>query len=193
MREQVVLITGANGEIGHGLIRHISSMNCPIVAIDVNPLDKPLRSMVAKWIVGDILDQSCLAAWLLSTKSARFTTWLQFSPPKLNTTGNRPPHQREGTLNLLRLAVEQSQWQGNSVKFIYPSSIAAYGMDSLACKTQVGKLKRPSTCFDHDVRLQQTVLRTPRALLQQKQRQLCRGFRIRTDSRFPLPAFSGAH
>jgi nucleoside-diphosphate-sugar epimerase len=53
----------------------------------------------------------------------------------------------EGTLNLLRLAVEQSQWQGNSVKFIYPSSIAAYGMDSLACKTQVGKVKESQYTF----------------------------------------------
>jgi nucleoside-diphosphate-sugar epimerase len=47
----------------------------------------------------------------------------------------------EGTLNLLRLAVEQSQWQGESVKFIYPSSIAAYGISSLKEKSDAGAVK----------------------------------------------------
>lgn len=41
-------------------------------------------------------------------------------------------------MNLLRLAVEQSQWQGTSVKFIYPSSIAAYGIPTLNEKVQSG-------------------------------------------------------
>ena len=47
MREDVVLITGANGEIGHGLINYLSDNNFAIVAIDLNPLDKELRSKVA--------------------------------------------------------------------------------------------------------------------------------------------------
>ena len=60
MREQVILITGANGEIGHGLIRYLAEQNCPIVTLDVNPLDKALRPLVSKWIVGDVLDQILL-------------------------------------------------------------------------------------------------------------------------------------
>jgi nucleoside-diphosphate-sugar epimerase len=52
----------------------------------------------------------------------------------------------EGTLNLLRLAVEQSQWQGRPVKFIYPSSIAAYGLPNLDTKTASGKIKEDQYC-----------------------------------------------
>ena len=48
---------------------------------------------------------------------------------------------------MLRLAVEQSQWQGKQVKFIYPSSIAAYGLPSLEIKKSVGKLKENEWCF----------------------------------------------
>jgi nucleoside-diphosphate-sugar epimerase len=44
-------------------------------------------------------------------------------------------------MNLLRLAVEQSQWQGNPVKFIYPSSIAAYGLPDLKHKSEAGAVK----------------------------------------------------
>jgi nucleoside-diphosphate-sugar epimerase len=52
----------------------------------------------------------------------------------------------EGTLNLLRLAVEQSSWQGRLVKFIYPSSIAAYGLPTLAEKEKAGKIKETEYC-----------------------------------------------
>jgi nucleoside-diphosphate-sugar epimerase len=47
----------------------------------------------------------------------------------------------EGTLNLLRLAVEQAGWQGKPVKFLYPSSIAAYGLPDLNTKESAGKVK----------------------------------------------------
>ena len=60
MREDVVLITGANGEIGHGLIDYLSEQDYTIVALDLNPLDKELRPKVAHYMVGDILDQLLL-------------------------------------------------------------------------------------------------------------------------------------
>jgi nucleoside-diphosphate-sugar epimerase len=42
----------------------------------------------------------------------------------------------EGTLGLLRLASEQSQWRGDPVLFVFPSSIAAYGMPDLETKAR---------------------------------------------------------
>ncbi|MGV8050354.1 MAG: NAD-dependent epimerase/dehydratase family protein [Anaerolineaceae bacterium] len=142
MREEVVLITGANGEIGHGLIRHISSQNCPIVALDVNPLDKGLRPLVATWIVGDILDQTLLGRLVVEHQirtiyhlASILSTKAEYNPETAHRINV------EGSLNLLRLAVEQSQWQGKSVKFIYPSSIAVYGMPSLEVKQNAGKVK----------------------------------------------------
>ena len=58
----------------------------------------------------------------------------------------------EGTLNLLRLAVEQSQWQGKPVKMIYPSSIAAYGFldpDEKCCTGKVNESQctNPTTMY----------------------------------------------
>ena len=142
MREEVVLITGANGEIGHGLIRYLSERNCPIVAIDVNPLDKCLRSSVTSWIVGDILDQILLGRLVVEHQirviyhlASILSTKAEYNPETAHRINV------EGTLNLLRLAVEQSNWQGQSVKFIYPSSIAAYGLKNLADKKAAGKVK----------------------------------------------------
>ncbi|HOT53180.1 MAG TPA: NAD-dependent epimerase/dehydratase family protein [Anaerolineaceae bacterium] len=148
MREEVVLITGANGEIGHGLIRYLSGLNYPIVAIDVNPLDRPLRSLVSKWIVGDILDQILLGRLVVEHQirtiyhlASILSTKAEYNPETAHRINV------EGTLNLLRLAVEQSQWQGSPVKFIYPSSIAAYGLETLDQKNQVGKVKENEYLF----------------------------------------------
>ena len=47
MRKEVVLITGANGEIGHGLITHLAGLeNIQIVALDVQPLDEALKAIL---------------------------------------------------------------------------------------------------------------------------------------------------
>ena len=148
MREQVVLITGANGEIGHGLIRYLAEQNCPIVTLDVNPLDKTLRPLVSKWIVGDVLDQILLGRLVVEHQirtiyhlASILSTKAEYNPETAHRINV------EGTLNLLRLAVEQSQWQGQSVKFIYPSSIAVYGMPSLEEKRRIGKVKEGEYTF----------------------------------------------
>ena len=60
MRDEVVLITGANGEIGHWLIHYLAKAGKQIVALDVNPLDKSLTYEVKTCVVGDILDQTML-------------------------------------------------------------------------------------------------------------------------------------
>jgi threonine 3-dehydrogenase len=142
MREEVILISGANGEIGHGLIRHLAQEDATIVALDVNPLDKNLRDLVKTWIVGDILDQILLGRLVVEHQvrvvyhlASILSTKAEYNPETAHRINV------EGTLNLLRLAVEQSNWQGESVKFIYPSSIAAYGLPDLQTKAAAGKLE----------------------------------------------------
>lgn len=148
MRKEVVLITGANGEIGHGLITHLGeSGKANIIAVDVQPLDKSLMPFCERFIQGDILDNMLLGrlvaefdirsifhlASILSTKA-------EYNPETAHRVNV------EGTLNLLRLAVEQSSWQGRPVKFLYPSSIAAYGLPTVDIKTRAGKVKEGDWC-----------------------------------------------
>jgi nucleoside-diphosphate-sugar epimerase len=64
----------------------------------------------------------------------------------LSTRGERDPelaHQVnvEGTLHLLRMAQNQSARLGRAVRFIFPSSIAVYGMPSVAEKTKAGRVR----------------------------------------------------
>jgi len=149
MRKEVILITGANGEIGHGLITYLSQhCTTPILALDVQPIDEEIAKLCSRFILGDIMDQMLLGrlvgeyeirtiyhlASILSTKA-------EYNPETAHRINV------EGMLNLLRMAVEQSQWQTNPVKFIYPSSIAAYGFPHVAAKTAAGKITEDQWTF----------------------------------------------
>ena len=58
----------------------------------------------------------------------------------------------EGTLNLLEFAQREGESHGRHVVFVYPSSIAAYGMPDLETKSSAGRVKEdefnhPSTMY----------------------------------------------
>ena len=60
MRKPVTLITGAGGEIGHGLVARLSSSGSSIITLDVSPLDAALAPLVAREFTGSITDTSLL-------------------------------------------------------------------------------------------------------------------------------------
>ena len=148
MRREVVLITGANGEIGHGLITKIHQENrARIVALDLKPLDDCLQPYCERFILGDILDKMLLGRLIAEYEittifhlASILSTKAEYNPETAHNINV------EGTINLLRLGVELSQWQGRRVKFIYPSSIAVYGLPDLATKQKEGKVKEHMWC-----------------------------------------------
>ncbi|MBI5715215.1 MAG: NAD-dependent epimerase/dehydratase family protein, partial [Chloroflexi bacterium] len=57
MTHKTILITGANGEIGHALINYFAEHGgVAVIAMDVTPMDAAIQSRCHKTIVGDILD-----------------------------------------------------------------------------------------------------------------------------------------
>jgi len=91
MRKEVILITGANGEIGHGLITHLGkNSDTNIVAIDVQPLDEALLPYCERFIQGDILDNMLLGAWLRNLISIQSTISRRSYPQKRNITPKPP-------------------------------------------------------------------------------------------------------
>ena len=70
-RRPAVLVTGANGEMGHGLIPRLGeSGRYEVVALDLKPLEPDLARWTGASIVGDILDRRLC---LLLTPSASST------------------------------------------------------------------------------------------------------------------------
>src|SRR5215212_3671033 len=139
MRRPVVLITGAGGEIGHGLVTRLAAAGSPIITLDVSPLDASLAPLVAREFTGSITDVSLLERMLAEFEvdrvfhlAALLSTRSEFTPVTAHHVNV------EGTLNLLEFAQRQGESHGRRVSFIYPSSIAAYGLPDLDTKSRAG-------------------------------------------------------
>ncbi|MCW5943502.1 MAG: NAD-dependent epimerase/dehydratase family protein [Fimbriimonadaceae bacterium] len=143
---KTVLITGANGEIGHGLIEALSTRpDVRIVALDLRPLEESLAHRCHATVVGDVTDSELLArlasehsidtvfhlAALLSSRSER--------QPLLAHRVNV-----DGTLNLLELAISECRTEAKDVVFVYPSSIAVYGLPDLETKDSAAAVDEDS-------------------------------------------------
>jgi nucleoside-diphosphate-sugar epimerase len=142
MRKPVVVITGAGGEIGHGLIDRLAERDRRIVTIDIAPLDPAIARKVDREITGSITDRSLLERMmaefqveLLFHLAALLSTRSEFTPVAAHEVNV------EGTLRLLEFAQHEAESHGRPVVFIYPSSIAAYGLPDLDAKTRAGKVR----------------------------------------------------
>jgi threonine 3-dehydrogenase len=143
LRKTAVLITGASGEIGHGLIMRLARRaDRAILTLDLAPLDPSLGKLVTREIVGSILDSN-----LLERIIAEYEVDMIFHLAALLSTRSEitPMTAHEvnvgGTLNLLEFAQRQGESHGRSVVFLYPSSIAAYGLPDVPTKEKAGKVK----------------------------------------------------
>ena len=141
-RQKAVLVTGANGEMGHGLIRRFAERgDYRVLALDLRPLDADLHDKVETYVVGDILDARLLERLVSEFEvhtifhlAALLSTRAEFSPETAHDVNV------QGTLNLLRMATQQSKSHGERVKFLFPSSIAAYGLPDLETKARHDKV-----------------------------------------------------
>jgi threonine 3-dehydrogenase len=142
MRKRVVMITGSAGEIGQALIEELAQeQNNHLLSLDLKPLPPELAGSTVH-MVGDILDESLLGRLVTEYEidtifhlAALLSTRGEFTPELAHRVNV------EGTLRLLRLAAEQSEWQGRPVRFIFPSSIAAYGLPDLDTKARDNRVR----------------------------------------------------
>ncbi|NQV29832.1 MAG: NAD-dependent epimerase/dehydratase family protein [Candidatus Marinimicrobia bacterium] len=143
MRKSVILISGVNGEIGHGLVRSLADQGIQnLVGIDLSMADEFVLNRTQDCLIGNILDRNLLerinAQYEIEAiyhMAALLSTRAEFSPVIAHEVNV------DGTLNLLDLAMEQAQSRGGSVKFFFPSSIAVYGLPSLQDKIKAGAIR----------------------------------------------------
>jgi len=142
MRKPVVLITGAGGEIGHALVARLGKDERALITLDVNPLDPSMARLVAREFTGSITDQSVLDRILAEFEvdcvfhlAALLSTRAEFTPVAAHQVNVL------GTLRLLEFAQKQGESHGRPVVFVYPSSIATYGLPDLATKARAGRVR----------------------------------------------------
>ena len=140
MSEKQVLVTGACGEIGQALVQELSKKGgYRIVTSDMMPLPESIKGLAAEHVQGDLVykvktfydydfDIIFHLAASLSSKAEIATE----EAHRINV---------EGTMQLLMLAAYRSEKYGKAVKFLFPSSIAAYGMPTIDAKNGAGTVK----------------------------------------------------
>jgi len=138
------LITGANGEVGHGLITNLSTtgVKTKIIALDLNDLDEKLQNKVDIFIKGSVTDKELIEKIFSEYK---INTVFHLAAV-LSTGGEKNPELAHnvnicGTFNLLSAANLQAIKEKRHLKFIFPSTIAVYGMPNLESKRKFKKVK----------------------------------------------------
>jgi threonine 3-dehydrogenase len=143
MRNTAALVTGANGEIGRALVRTLAQHGGhDIVTLDLTPIPEDHRALVTATYTGNILD-----AHLLDLIASHHEIDMVFHlAALLSMRGEMDPWLAhainvEGTLNVIRVAQNESSRRGRLVRFLFASSIAVYGLPSPEEKHAVGKVR----------------------------------------------------
>jgi threonine 3-dehydrogenase len=141
VRKPVVLITGAGGEIGHALVTRLAEKERQIITLDLRPLDAGLAPLVTRQFTGSITDAGLLQRMLAEFEvdcifhlAALLSARAEFTPVAAHQVNV------EGTLTLLEFAQHEGESHGRAVTFVYPSSIAAYGLPDRDTKVRAGRV-----------------------------------------------------
>lgn len=149
MRKPATLVTGASGEVGQGLIEAYAARgDGEVIALDLRPLEGELATRCGATIAGDILDENLLQRLISEYEiqaiyhlAALLSTRSEYTPDTAHRVNVN------GTLNLLKLAHEQARWHGNPVRFLFPSSIAVYGLPDRETKERQPRVRETDFNF----------------------------------------------
>ncbi len=111
------------------------------MTIDVARLDDTIARKVDREVIGSILDHAVLERLMAEFEvdlifhlAALLSTRAEFTPVSAHQVNV------EGTLGLLEFAQHEAESHGRPVVFLYPSSIAAYGLPDLETKQRAGRV-----------------------------------------------------
>lgn len=136
---RTILVTGANGEIGHTLLERFSTMDdVRVIAVDLRPLGADAAATVSLALEGDIADPA-----LVERLEQEDIDEVYHLAALLSTSGEKAPERAHhvnvnGTVGLLSMARRIGLRRQRATTFLFPSTIAVYGLPDLATKTAVG-------------------------------------------------------
>ncbi len=140
MTDTQVLVTGACGEIGQALVQGLAQRGgYRIVTADLAPLPGPISSLVAEHVRGDLVNK------VKQFYDYDFDVVFHLAA-SLSSKAEESPEMAhrinvEGTMQMLAMAAYRAEKYGKRVKFLFPSSIAAYGFRDLTEKIMAGRVK----------------------------------------------------
>jgi len=148
MSRKAVLVTGACGEIGQALVQGLAKTDgYHIVTTDLQPLPEAIRGLSVEHVQGDLVyrvkqfyDYNFEVIFHLAASLSSKAEVATEEAHRINV---------EGTMQLLMLAAFKSEKYAKAVKFLFPSSIAAYGFPDIAAKRSAGRVQEDDWNLPH--------------------------------------------
>jgi len=141
MRKPVTLVTGANGEIGHALVHRLAAADRTVVTVDIAGLEPGLAPLVRRAFTGSVTDADLLERVLAEFEVDRVFHLAALLSSRAEFTPTAAHHVNvDGTLNLLEFSQREGESHGRPVVFVYPSSIAVYGLPDRETKSRAGRV-----------------------------------------------------
>ncbi len=140
MTETHVLVTGACGEIGQALVQGLAQRGgYRIVTADLAPLPDTIAALVSEHVRGDLVHKVKIFYDydfdVIFHLAASLSSKAEEAPEMAHRINV------EGTMQMLAMAAYRSEKYDKHVKFLFPSSIAAYGLRNLEEKKTAGRVK----------------------------------------------------
>jgi nucleoside-diphosphate-sugar epimerase len=148
MSERVVLLTGAGGEMGHLLVPALADQGFDVVALDLVKLPAAIESRCIRTVEASILDAAVVDGLVAKFRPERVFHLAAI----LSSKAERDPEMAhevnvEGTLGLMKATTRQARETGRSVRFLFPSSIAAYGLPDAQTRERAGAVRETQWNF----------------------------------------------
>jgi threonine 3-dehydrogenase len=138
----ITLVTGADGEMGRALIPALAERGARIVALDLRGPAPEIEKLCLEFVPASILDERTMhelfarhrfervfhLAAVLSSKAEQ--------DPDLAQSVNV-----DGTYRIFRLCLAHAARDGRATRFLFPSSIAVYGLPDAATKARHGAVR----------------------------------------------------
>jgi nucleoside-diphosphate-sugar epimerase len=138
----VALVTGAGGEMGHLLVPALAARGYEVVAVDLAPLPPGLAAGCAEAVQASITDTARMGELFARHRpqvvyhlAALLSRQAENDPERAHEVNV------EGTLDLYRRARAGAAHAGQDVRFLFPSSIAVYGLPDARKKAKAGAVR----------------------------------------------------
>jgi nucleoside-diphosphate-sugar epimerase len=142
MARRVALVTGAAGEMGHALIPALAGRGYEVVGFDLLPLDPEVRGFCREAVEASLLDESAVRHLFREHRPAAVFHLAAMLSAKAE---QEPDLAHEvnvnGTMLLFRLSRELAETEQRPVRFLFPSSIAVYGLPDRETKERAGAVR----------------------------------------------------
>jgi len=139
MSDPVALITGAGGEMGRLLLPALRERGLEVVALDLTPAPDGIEKSYREWVQLDVLDEHGVIDLIRRHRPTYVFHLAAILSSHAELDYERAHRINVGaTLQLYRICRRES---GREIRFLFPSSIAVYGLPDAEEKRLQGAVK----------------------------------------------------